>query len=195
MNQKMIFLSNFLKSPAQVAAVAPSSKYAIKSILKNIDFGKAKTIVEYGPGTGPVTKDLLWQMEDDATLICFEPNENFCSFLGKSINDSRLKLINDSAENIDFHLNRLDINKADYILSGIPFSLIKKEAKMSILGKTSDALNENGKFIVYQQYNWHMEKYLKEYFSNVSKHMELRNLPPTFIFVCQKMKILPAENR
>ena len=186
MNQKMIFLSNFLKNPAQVAAVAPSSRHAIKSILKNIDFGRAKTIVEYGPGTGPVTKALLEQMEDDSSLICIEPNVNFYSFLGKSINDQRLKLINDGAENIDFHLNRLSVRNVDYILSGIPFSLVKKEAKLSILEKTSNALNENGKFIVYQQYNWHMEKYLKEYFSNVSKQIELRNLPPTFIFACQK---------
>ncbi len=186
MNQRMLFLSNFLKNPAQVAAVAPSSKYAIKSILRNIDFSRAKTIVEYGPGTGPVTKDLLEQMGEDATLICFEPNENFFSFLCESINDSRLKLINDGAENIDFHLNRLDAGGIDYILSGIPFSLLAKETKKSILGKTSDALAENGKFIVYQQYNPHMERYLKEHFSNVSKQIEFRNFPPTFIFVCQK---------
>ena len=186
MNQKMVFLSNFLKNPAQVAAVAPSSKYAIKAILKNIEFGKAKNIVEYGPGNGPVTKALLEQMEDDSSLICIEPNANFYSFLGKSINDPRLKLINDGAENIDFHLNKLAVRNVDYILSGIPFSLVKKEAKLSILEKTSNALNENGKFIVYQQYNWHMEKYLKKYFGNVSKQIELRNLPPTFIFVCKK---------
>ena len=188
MNQKIVFLSNFMKNPGQVAAVAPSSKYVIKAVLENIDFGKAKNIVEYGPGTGPVTKALLEQMEEDSSLICIEPNANFYSFLGKSINDPRLKLINDVAENIDFHLNKLAVRNVDYILSGIPFSLVKKEAKISILRKTLDALGKNGKFIVYQQYNWHMEKHLKKYFSNVSKQMEFRNLPPTFIFVCKKNK-------
>lgn len=186
MNQKIVFLSNFMKNPGQVAAVAPSSKHVIKAVLKNIDFGKAKNIVEYGPGTGPVTKALLEQMEEDSSLICIEPNANFYLFLGKSINDPRLKLINDDAENIDFHLNRLAVGNVDYILSGIPFSLLKKEAKASILEKTSNALNENGRFIVYQQYNWHMEKHLKGYFGSVSKQIELRNLPPTFIFVCKK---------
>ena len=175
-----------MKNPGQVAAVVPSSKHVIKAVLKNIDFGKAKNIVEYGPGTGPVTKALLEHMEDDATLLCLEPNANFCLFLGNSINDPRLKLINDGAENIDSQLERLGVNNADYILSGIPFSLLKKEPKASILEKTSNALNKNGKFIVYQQYNWHMEKHLKDYFGSVSKQIELRNLPPTFIFVCQK---------
>lgn len=186
MNKKLVFLSSFLKNPGQVAAIAPSSKYTIKRIIANMDFNNAKNIVEFGPGTGIVTQSLLRHMKEDAVLFCFETNPGFCSFLDREISDARFKIINESAENIDKTLSNLSIGEVDYILSGIPFSLIGKQAKTSILKKTKNALSKKGKFIVYQQYNWHMSRHLKEHFGRVSMQIELRNMPPTFIFVCEK---------
>ncbi len=186
MNQKLIFLSNFLKNPKEVAAIAQSSRYVINNITENIDFSKAQNIVEYGPGTGIVTRSLLPKMNKGANLFCFESNPDFCSFLRGNISDARLKVINGSAESLDTHLKSFKIKNVDYILSGIPFSLIDQESKQSILAKTRESLAENGKFIVYQQYNWHMSKHLKNHFGRVSMKIEFRNLPPTFIFVCRK---------
>ena len=186
MNQNLIFLSNFLKNPKEVAAIAQSSRYVIGRIVKNMDFSNAKNIVEFGPGTGIVTRSILSKMNESSNLVCFESNADFCSFLAKDISDPRLKVINDSAERLDFHLKSLEIKNADYILSGIPFSLIGQKSKQSILLKTHKALAQDGKFIVYQQYNWHMGKHLKDHFENVSMQIELRNMPPTFIFVCSK---------
>jgi len=186
MNSNLLFFSNFLKNPKEVAAIAPSSKYVIKRIIRHIDFNNARYLIEYGPGVGNVTEELLMGMNSDAKLICFESNIKFYNFLNKSIKDNRLVIINNSAEMLDLYMEKFNIENVDYILSGIPFTLIKKENKKNIIKKTKKMLRKGGKFIVYQQYNWHLKKYLYAYFKNISIYLEVRNMPPTFIFVCEK---------
>jgi phospholipid N-methyltransferase len=186
MNSKLMFLSSFIKSPTEVAAIAPSSKYIIKKIKKNIDFSKTNCIVEYGPGVGTITKDLLKNLNEDSKLICFESNPDFCKFIEKNIDDPRLIIVNDVAEKIDFHLKQLNVQDIDYVISGIPFSLIKTGDKKDIVKKTGDSLKRGGKFIVYQ-YSRHMKKYLGEYFNKISTDFEIRGIPPTFIFACEKL--------
>ena len=186
MNSKLVFFSNFLKKPKEVAAIAPSSRYVIRHITKNIDFNNAKYIVEYGPGIGNITEELLKNMSPDAKLVCIESNKKFCKFLDNNIQDRRLTIINDSAEKLDFYIKKLNITNIDYVFSGIPFSLIKKEIKKDIIKKTECILRENGKFIIYQQYNWHLKKYLDIYFKKISTTVELRNIPPTMLYICER---------
>lgn len=186
MNQKLVFFSNFLKRPKEVAAIASSSNYVIKNIIKNVDFSKAKCIVEYGPGMGTVTKPLLKNLGHHARLICFEPNLEFCSFLKKNIKDPRLLVVNDNAERFGMYLKKFNIKNVDYVFSGIPFSLIKRENKSRIIKNTKSCLRKGGKFIIYQQYNSHLKNYLGLHFRKISRTFELRNIPPTFIFICEK---------
>jgi phospholipid N-methyltransferase len=96
-----------------------------------------------------------------------------------------LVVVNDTVENLDFHLKKLKIKNIDYAFSGIPFSLIKEKNKKIIVRKTRDYLRDGGKFIVYQ-YSTHMKKYLRIYFNKVSINFEPRNLPPNFIMICEK---------
>ena len=59
MNSKLKFISNFIKNPKEVAAISTSSRYIINKIIENIDFENAACIVEYGPGVGTITKEIL----------------------------------------------------------------------------------------------------------------------------------------
>lgn len=186
MNSKLVFLSNFLENPKQVAAITPSSRHVIKNIINRIDFKKTKYILEFGPGIGNLTNALLLRLNPNARLICFEINSKLCNYVNNTLKDPRLIVINDKAENIDQYLEKLNIDKIDYALSALPFSLIKKEDKINIIKKTNDKLREGGKFIVYQQYSNKIKKYLGLYFKNISINYEIRNIPPTFIYTCEK---------
>ncbi len=183
---KLTFLSAFIRNPKEVAAISPSSKYVINKIIKNVDFRNAKYMVEFGPGVGTVTKAILDNLSSDAKLICFETNSKFCSFLNKNIKDPRLAVINDTAENLDLYMKKFNMPHADYIFSGIPFAWFNREIRRAIIKKTKDSLRKGGKFIVYQQYNLHLGKYLNECFDKTLRSIEFRNMPPTFIYVCEK---------
>ena len=109
MNSKLVFFSNFLKRPKEVAAITPSSRYVIRHITKNIDFNNAKYIVEYGPGIGNITEELLKNMSPDARLVCIESNKKFCIFLNDKLADPRLTVVNDTAEKLDSYMNKFGI--------------------------------------------------------------------------------------
>lgn len=187
MNSGLVFFSNFIKKPKEVAAIAPSSKYVINRILRKVNLDKADCVVEYGSGTGKVTYALLKKLGPDAKLICFETNPKFYTFLKKNLKDRRVTIVNDTAENVDYYLEKFKISHVDCAFSGLPFSLIKPKNKKRIIEKTRDSLRKDGKFIVYQQYSKSIKKHLNTYFKSVSMEFEVKNLPPTFVFICQKI--------
>ncbi|MEK6983641.1 MAG: rRNA adenine N-6-methyltransferase family protein [Nanoarchaeota archaeon] len=185
MYSKILFFSSFLKYPKEIGSVVPSSKFLTDEILKNIDFKNARFIAEYGPGTGCITVEILKRARKDAKVLCFEINKKFCTYLGKKVKDKRLIIINDSAENIKKHLKKFNIPKIDYIISGLPFSALHASKKRAIIGETRDTLTNDGKFVVYQFLN-SFKKYLCSYFPKISMKFVPLNIPPCFVYICEK---------
>ncbi len=185
MEDKILFFSSFIKYPKEIGSVVPSSKFLTEEILKNIDFKKAKYIAEYGPGTGQLTKEILKRARRDAMLLCFEINKKFCNYLKKKIKDKRVTIINDSAENIKSYLKKFDIQKIDYVVSGLPFSTLPANKKYIIIEETKNTLKNKGRFVAYQFLN-SLKKYLYNYFSKISIKFVPLNIPPCFVYVCEK---------
>ncbi len=163
-----------------VGAVAASSSDMVNSIIQKITFQGAKIFVEYGPGNGTITKQLLSHMDQDAILFVFETNSDFIQKL-QLITDNRLFIINNDAEVAKLILkNRYKITKVDYIISTIPFSFIKKPKRRRIIYKSYQLLKENGKFITYQ-YSWLIYNIIKSNFTRHKIKPILFNVPPAFI--------------
>ncbi|MBI2647242.1 methyltransferase domain-containing protein [Candidatus Woesearchaeota archaeon] len=185
MDNSLLFFSTFVKYPKEIGSVVPSSRFLINKIIKNINFESAKCIVEYGPGTGCITSALLKEARQDTKIFCFEINERFCRYLSKKINDRRLVIINDSAENIKNYLKKYKITKVDYVISGLPFSTLNVPKRHLILQETKDTLNDKGKFVIYQfLYTFH--KYINNYFSKITTRFVPLNIPPCFVCTCEK---------
>jgi len=172
------YIKNFLRDQ-DVAAIAPSSSFLVRRICKWIDFDEDQIIVEYGPGNGVFSEFILDHMTADSTLLLVESNPDFVEMLEeKTAGDPRAIVVEDRAENIVEILDAQGINEVDYIVSGIPFSFLDADTRHELLARTRDVLSEDGKFLVYQNYN-HLEDPLREHFSAVNKEYEPRNIPPT----------------
>lgn len=185
MDEKLLFFSTFLKYPKEIGSVIPSSKFLIDKLLDNIEFNRAKCIVEFGPGTGCITAEILKRARNDCKVLCFEINEKMYDYLKNNFKDKRLMLINDSAENIKKHVRNLNVEKVDYIVSGIPFSTLPNNKKSSIIKETKSTLKDNGKFVIYQFVS-SIKKSLSDYFSIIYTEFIPLNIPPVFIYVCVK---------
>lgn len=179
------FLKEFFKEKKTVGAIAPSSKILVRFMLGKLNVESAKVIVEYGPGTGPFTIELLKRMAPDAKLLVFETQESFCEILKEKIpNDNRLVIINDSAEKIGEYLHEHGYKEADIIISSLPFTVIPNPAKTNILNNTVKFLNRKGIFTQYQ-YSLNAHKLLKERFKEVKVKFSPFNLPPAFVYTCR----------
>ena len=72
MPNKRSFLKQFWKEKKMVGAMAPSSRFLAKKMLKNIDFENARILIELGPGNGVFTEKIIEKMHPDAKLLVFE---------------------------------------------------------------------------------------------------------------------------
>jgi len=187
----LYYLKNLI-TDIHVASVTPTSRFGVEKVLEKIDFQEMKLILEYGPGTGNFTEPLLKNMSENSKLIAIEKNSDFCKVLQKNIQDPRMMLFEDSAENVLEILkscNGASDLKADCIISGIPFSLLSRRKKMAILENTHAALKKGGKFLAYQaffQFPDILKIPLEELFGDVQAQYYMFSLPPLLILEAVK---------
>ena len=167
-----------------VGAVSPSSKHLMRKMLTNINFKTATVIVEFGPGTGVFTREIVQRMRPDCMLVVFELHDSFYIKLREEFkHDSRVIIRNESAEHISSVLKELNKNQADAIISSLPLANFPSELIQTILQHCKQVLSQNGKYIQFQ-YSLTSKKYLQQYFNSVQINFTGRNIPPAFIYTC-----------
>ena len=180
----LLFARNFFRHPRMLGSIVPSSRFLIRQLLQPVDWPKARVIVEYGPGVGVITEEVLRRMRPDAMLIAIETNPDFVTHLRASIHDSRLHVVEASAEAVDEILRRYGQTNASYVISGIPFSTIPAPVRESILLKTCEVLKPGGSFLVYQ-FSTRVLQDLRRIFRYVRRKFEPLNVLPAHLFFCQ----------
>ena len=179
----MAFLIEFIKHPLTIGAVAPSGKSLSKKMMEPIDFSSANVIVEYGPGPGSFTRELVARRNEGTTLILIEQNENFCALLEEEFGGQQdVHIIHGSAENADQYLTKHGFDHADYIISGLPFTSLPKVVSNNILEATKRALGESGQFATFQ-YSLVKKAFFEEHFQITNILREMKNLPPAYVLV------------
>jgi phospholipid N-methyltransferase len=135
------------------------------------------------PGAGTITTPILSRLRPDGRLIVFETNADFVRFLRQSIRDPRLHIVHGSAADVGTVLRELDLPGADYVISGIPYSIMPPEVRTSILNETRNALRPGGQFLVYQ-FSPAVLPHLNDTFSDVRKGFEPLNILPAWLYFC-----------
>jgi phospholipid N-methyltransferase len=181
---KIDFLKTFIKD-RDVASVTPTSLHCVKKVCTNIDFNKDFILVEYGPGDGVFSKYLIDKMSAGSKLILIELNEDFAGHLKATINDTRVEIHNVPAGDVESVLDSEYIGNVDYVLSGIPFSFLKKERKKVVLNATKKIMKDGGLFLAYQT-SGHLKKPVMEVFGNYETDFVPLNIPPYFVYKVYK---------
>jgi phospholipid N-methyltransferase len=183
LRQTWLFARNFFKYPNMLGWVLPSSRFLVGRLLRQVDWNQARLIVEYGPGVGTFTRQILDRMAPGATLVAFETNGEFVQFLRHSLPDPRLHVVHASALEVNVILARLGRRHADYVISGIPFKTLPDDLREPIVRATHGALRPQGAFLVYQ-FSRAVLPYLQRVFGNVHQDFEPLNILPARLFYC-----------
>ena len=181
--ETLLFARNFLQHPKMLGSIIPSSRFLIGRLLAKVDWSRAQTIVEYGPGVGTITSHILARMRPNSRLVVFEMNEDFVGYLERTFPDPRLHVVCGSAELVQKELDRLKLDGADYIISGIPFTTMPVELREKIMRESREALKPGGAVLVYQ-FTRAVLPYLQTHFSQIRQDFELRNILPARLFYC-----------
>lgn len=179
-----IFFKRFLKRPMQVASIVPSSKMLVKKVAAKFDFSTPRIIVEFGPGEGCHTREIIERMHPDSKLLLFELDLELAEHLREQFRgDSRVEVLHTDAQRLPQELERRGLSSCDYVLSGIPFSVLEIGRKRQLLQSVFDSLRAapTSAFIIYQVTNE-----LRQHatiFPRVESEYCLQNIPPMFITV------------
>jgi len=185
----VLFFKRFLQRPFQIASIVPSSKALVERVADKIDFNRARVIAEYGPGEGVHSRKIARRMRADARLLLFELDPALSRDLERQFaDDPRVTVLNRNAADLTLELKALGISHCDYIVSGIPFSILKIDKKRALLKKTYEALAPGGSFIIYQVTN--ELKQHATFFDKAESEYFLQNIPPMFITEFRKGPML-----
>lgn len=177
----LFFARQFLANPRRVGSLIPSSRRLVSRMLAGVDWANVKTAVEFGPGTGVVTRAILARLHPDAQLIAFEINPEFSTYLARSIADPRLVVLPMSAEHVADHVR----DGCEVAISSLPFSIMPRDVRGRILAATAMALKPGAPLIGYQ-YSPAFLAELRVAFGHVGVRFEPRNWPPAFVFTARE---------
>ena len=180
-NPQWQFLRGFLKHPVMVGSIIPSSRKTIDKMLGPVDWDNTKVFVEYGPGVGTFTRPILERLPDGATLVTIDTNPEFTRYLKESIDDPRLVAVNGSAADVEKILADRNLGKADYVLSGLPFSTLPPGVGEMIGEATGKVIRPGGAFLVYQ-FSPKVLDFIKPHFERIDRGFEWINVPPCVLF-------------
>jgi phospholipid N-methyltransferase len=176
-----MFIRGFLKHPVMVGSIIPSTEALIKHMLGPVDWDNCKLFVEYGPGVGTFSQQILSRMRPDATYIAIDLNPDFIEYLSDTIIDNRFRPVHGSAADVEQIVKDSGFEAADYVLSGLPFSTLPAGVGNAIAVATHRVLRKGGAFLVYQ-YRPKVRDFIAPFFKKIDAGIEYWNIPPCFLF-------------
>ena len=142
------FFRKFLRNPGSVGSVMPSSRYLAEAMAADLDLEPGDLVIEYGPGTGPMTTVLAGRLPAGVRYLGIERDAHFQQLLAERFPQLDFHL--GSVEDVGEILRARDLPKARTIISGLPFASLPKELQESIAHSTRAVLTEDGEFRTFQ---------------------------------------------
>lgn len=176
-----VFFKGFVKHPAMVGSIIPSSRWTVQKMLGPVKWDECKLFVEYGPGVGTFCQPVLDRMRPDATLLVIDTNPDFIDFLRQHFRDSRFIAVHGSAADVRDIIREFGFEHADYILSGLPFSTLPGDLGPRIADETAKAIRPGGAFLVYQ-FRARARDFMAPHFARIDQGYEFWNVLPCHLF-------------
>ena len=185
-------MKSFIVAPQDVGAVMPSSDDLADFATDVAGVRNADVVVEFGPGTGAITKWIVRKLKTDSTFFAMEINPDFVKIMRERFPDVRV--YNDSAANTRHYLAEFGHDGCDVVVSGLPWTAFNDELQITLLDAVAQSLRPGGRFVTYMYLTSLMmpsgvrfRRRLAERLTNVNKtRMVWRNVPPAFVLYGEK---------
>lgn len=182
----------FLRHPVSTGSVVPSSRWLCRALAENAGLEQSRCVVELGPGTGVVTRQIAASLNPDAFFFAVELNEKLVERL-RGENPS-IRFVHGSAEDLVSILKEMGQTSADAVISSLPWACFPDSLQDRILDAISTSLRPGGRFLTYAYVQGilipgahRFRKKLIDRFSQTDFSSVIwRNLPPAFLYRCTK---------
>lgn len=191
-NEKLTFLTQFVRQPMSVGAVYPSGPALAGKITAPVPRTGDPVVVELGPGTGAFTGEIQRRLGGRGHQIAIEINDEFAGALSRRY--PTVDVISADARNLRDLLASRGHEQADVIVSGLPWAAFSGDLQHSLLDAVADGLSADGAFttFAYLFAIWtppaaRLRTALRSRFEEVTLGRTVwANLPPALVYHCRR---------
>lgn len=194
MNENIQFLQAFLKNPAKVGSIAPSSPELAKKMIAGIKPDKDNIVLELGVGTGAITKFLQTVVRDDRSYLGIELDGNLVKMLRGNMPE--MHIVRGNAINAAAIHDRSALGHVRYIICCLPFVSLPNEVGDRILLEVDKFMQRgNCTFRTFQYahgYYFPSAIKLREFMrhrcgKSRRSRLVVKNVPPAYTLTWSKM--------
>lgn len=178
-----LMLTKFAQKGTSIASFCPSSRFMARAMVNGIDFDRARTIVELGAGTGPITAEVVRRAKPHTKLLVVELDPDLCARLRARF--PNVDVVNGDATHLDRLLAERGIAQVDHVLSGLPLPSFPKPLTDAILSTASRVLAPDGTVRQLTVMPWVYQRFYRGYFADVQFRLVRMNVPPGGVYVCR----------
>ena len=145
------FIKGMLRSPAYVGAITPSSPGLAKVMLRGIDLTDGASVLELGPGTGPITSEIQRILACPTRYLGIERDPHFVRVLVERF--PAMRFVEGSAEAAVDHIHQAGLQNLRAIISGLPFASLPRVVQDRIID-SMDRLMPPGSGVVFRTFQY-----------------------------------------
>ena len=186
------FFRLYLKKPGVIGAIAPSSSHLARAMMEWLEWNDALVVIEYGPGTGSFTNEIIRNKLPECKYLGIEINAVLAGIFRKQF--PSLTLYEDSVANVRAICDLEKVASADCIVCGLPWASFSASMQTTFLDAMMSVLRPGGQFVTFAYLQGlllpagqRFRRKLRRYFSQVSTSQTVwLNLPPAFVYRCRR---------
>lgn len=191
MNDFSLFLGKFLRHGTKIASLAPSSPWLSRTTVRNVDWARAKVLVELGAGTGPITKVLAERARPETRVIVLELDPDFSRLLRERFAQlPNFDVIEGDCRDLAEILADRGIARADHVISGLPVPSFPRDLRRDLFRVVKQVLDPAGTFNQITEMPLVYWNFYRRFFDEVRFAFEPRNFPPAGAYFCRGPKDL-----
>lgn len=186
MKENLQFLQAFLKNPAKVGAIAPSSPELAAEMLQGIHPDDHNIVLELGVGTGAITKFLRDIVPSKASYLGLELDSNLVQTLNENYPDMNI-ICGNATDAYSIHKDS-GLGKVRYLVCCLPFVSLPKEISQAVLVELQKFMDEGCELRIFQYAHGYylppaikLREFMKNRYGKSRRSpLVLKNVPPAF---------------
>lgn len=189
---RLAFLREFMKAPVELGTCFTSSGPLSRGIVRGLGLEEAGAVIEFGPGPGPVTREILKRIPQECRFFAVELNAGLADEFRRRFPD--VTLFQDDASNVRALCEQVGImpGAVDVIVSTLPFLLFPHELQQKILHEAAGVLKPGGRFTTITYRMAALMPSVKKFKALMAQEFQtvqfarvvVANVPPAYVYRC-----------
>lgn len=186
------FVGQFIRDPVGLGAIAPSGPQLARLEVDAAGLEPHHVVVELGAGDGPMTAEIV--KRSIGPFVSLEPNAVLAATLRARFPEVRVE--ERYAQDLPAILADMGVSQIDRVVSSLPWAIWDADLQGEVFDAILDVLAPDGRMVTFSYLHAkplpaarRFKAALEDRFEQVTTTAPAwRNLPPAFVFVCDRPK-------